>query len=197
VTRRAFAAVATAAILVFATIAGAQAQTKQHPHPVLNLDGKRRGASIPLHGVNGIADPGPSSHIGDVFPDGKIVYAREQYVLNGALPNELYQVQIAIFIGNPECEGTATFVQPSSFLQTNGAGNATARVLVGTPGNGANPEQPGNNPNPDHPELPSPIPPGVTNMTQGFIWQIRHVESGVVHYETNCTAAFEDSRFVP
>src|SRR5512133_1121682 len=58
--------------------------------------------------------------------NGPMVYAQEMYVLNGALPNTTYEVDLLAYLSDPTCSGTATDFGSVS-LTTNIAGNGTTR----------------------------------------------------------------------
>ena len=59
----------------------------------------------------------------NIHPDGPTVFAHEQYVVNGALPNTTYQVWLTAT--DPTCS-TVLFAMQTATITTNAAGNGTA-----------------------------------------------------------------------
>jgi hypothetical protein len=53
------------------------------------------------------------------------IYAGEEYVLNGALPNTTYRATLEPFLGDSTCAGTLIDL-PTATLATYAAGNGTA-----------------------------------------------------------------------
>jgi hypothetical protein len=74
-----------------------------------------------LTAVNGA--PLRSGVVENIHANGPIVYAHEQYVLNGAVPNTTYHVVLMIFPGDTTCSGTPAVSIPTASIATNGAGN--------------------------------------------------------------------------
>src|SRR4051812_2282491 len=67
-----------------------------------------------------------SGFVENIHANGPIVYAHEQYVLNGAAPNTTYHVALMIFPGDTTCSGTPAVTIPTATIDTNAAGNGVA-----------------------------------------------------------------------
>jgi hypothetical protein len=59
----------------------------------------------------------------NIHPNGPNVFAHEQYVVNGALPNATFQVWLTV--ADATCS-TVMFAMQTATLTTNAAGNGTA-----------------------------------------------------------------------
>jgi hypothetical protein len=134
-------------------------------YPLNMENGGRRGAQIPLRAVGGT--PFRSGSVVDTFTEGPQNYAIERYQLNGAEPNTIYQIQLVIHLGNDSCSGQP-IIQPSVPLITNQNGNGQSSIRV----------------------PPGFIPPIAFDRVNSLSWQL--LKNGVVHYDTACTAIFED-----
>lgn len=132
----------------------------------LNLPGGGpRGARIPLRPVNGA--PFQSGAVVDTFTEGPQNYAIERYQLNGGDPNATYQIQLVIHLGSDSCSGNSV-IQPSVPLTTNKNGNGQSSIRI----------------------APGFIPPVAFDRVNSLYWQL--IKDGVVRYDTECTAIFED-----
>ena len=87
-------------------------------------DGVYHSTHYNLVAVN--AAPLRSGFVENIHANGPIVYAHEQYVLNGAAPNTAYQVTLMIFPGDTTCSGAPAATIPTATIQTNGDGNGVA-----------------------------------------------------------------------
>jgi len=65
-----------------------------------------------------------------IHPDGPQVYARHVYELNGAEPNQSYQVVISIWTSNVTCSGAPALEIPAAVVVTNISGNGHADVVL-------------------------------------------------------------------
>jgi hypothetical protein len=93
------------------------------------LDGiQSRGGSqqIPLASVGDA--PLKSGFVENIHPNGPIVYAHEQYVVNGATPTTSYQVTILVFLTDTSCASTPLAI-PTATLETTPNGNGVAEVV--------------------------------------------------------------------
>jgi hypothetical protein len=106
------AVIAAAAAAVLATLAAAAPFPAQH---------------FPLIPVAG--EPLRTGFVEVIHPDGPRIYARHVYQLNGARPNEAYDVVISIWTSNVACAGAPQFVLPVAVVTTNGAGNGRADAV--------------------------------------------------------------------
>jgi len=87
-------------------------------------DSVYHSAHYNLTAVN--AAPLRSGFVENIHANGPIVYAHEQYVLNGAAPNTTYHVVLMIFPGDTTCSGTPAVTIPTATIHTNAAGNGVA-----------------------------------------------------------------------
>jgi hypothetical protein len=71
--------------------------------------------------------PLQSGFVENIHPNGPNVFAHEEYVLKGAMPNTSYTVTIHVFAG-PGCTNTL-FDLDTATLTTNPAGNGTAEKV--------------------------------------------------------------------
>ena len=99
-----------------------------------------------------------SGFVENIHPNGPIVFAHEQYVVNGAEPNTTYQVWLAVF--DPTCS-TPIFTAETATITTNAAGNGTA-LHVFTPADAA----------------------GLNGLTIGGTWTL--TTGGAPEYATAC-----------
>jgi hypothetical protein len=72
------------------------------------------------------AAPLRSGFVENIHANGPVVYAHEQYALNGAAPNTAYHVVLMIFPGDTTCAGPPAVSIPTATIDTNGAGNGVA-----------------------------------------------------------------------
>jgi len=63
----------------------------------------------------------------NIHANGPNVFAHENYVVNGAIPNTDFQVAISVWVDNTACTGDPSFTLPTATLSTNGAGNGQAQ----------------------------------------------------------------------
>jgi len=85
-------------------------------------DGVYRSSHIALNPVGGASLR--NGFVENIHANGPIVYAHEQYVLNGAAANTTYQVVLMVFPGDPSCSSSPLSI-PVTTVQTNAAGNGT------------------------------------------------------------------------
>jgi hypothetical protein len=101
-----------------------------------------------------------SGFVENIHPNGPIIFAREQYVVNGAVPNTTYDVVLMIFPLDTSC--TSTPIQMlTATITTNAAGNGTA-YHVFTPADAT----------------------GLHGLTIGGIWTLQ--ANGTTVYTTGC-----------
>jgi hypothetical protein len=108
-----------------------------------------------------------SGFVENIKADGPQIYAREIYVLNGAVANAEYGITRDFFFQDPNCEGNLVFHDDVATVTTNASGNARADVVV-TPDQVAGFE-------------------GV----HGVAWTVRNA-AGALAYRTACTAVTLD-----
>ena len=63
----------------------------------------------------------------NIHANGPTVFAHENYVVNGGIPNTDFQVEISVFVGDTTCAGQPSFTLPTATLTTNAAGNGQAQ----------------------------------------------------------------------
>jgi hypothetical protein len=133
---------------------------------VLNTPGGGpAGARIPIRPVGGA--PLQSGSVVDTFMEGPHNFAIERYQLNGAEPNTTYQVNLVISLFVQDCSGQP-IIQPSVPVTTNAQGNGQASIRV----------------------PPQFIPAIAKGQTNSLRWEF--LNNGVVRYDTECVAIFED-----
>jgi hypothetical protein len=103
----------------------------------------------------------------NIHPNGPNVYARERYVLNGALANQRYEVRLLVHLFDASCSSTPVPFR-STALDTNGAGNGSAQLLL----------------------RPEDVPTAVRNATHGVHWEVWR--DGTLAYKTACTSVTLD-----
>lgn len=113
------------------------------------------------------AAPLRTGFVENTHANGPTVYAQEMYVLNGALPNTTYEVDLLAYLFDPTCSGAATDFGSVS-LTTNIAGNGTTRRVF----------------------RPEDVPLEIRNATHGVRWEVR--TAGTTVYATTCTAVTLD-----
>jgi hypothetical protein len=62
----------------------------------------------------------------NIHANGPNVFAHENYLVNGAIPNTDFHVEISVWVGNTACTGDPSFTMETATLSTNGAGNGHA-----------------------------------------------------------------------
>ena len=92
----------------------------------VNADGVYRTEHISLHALG--SSPLRSGSVTNIHANGPVVYANEQYHLNGAKANTTYQVILQVYVGNANCSGTPTVVRPTATFTTNRAGNGHGKA---------------------------------------------------------------------
>jgi hypothetical protein len=106
------------------------------------------------------AAPLRGGFVENIHANGPNVYAHEQYVLNGAVPNSSYEVVLLIFPGDTTCSSTPVSLATAT-IQTNLAGNGVA-YHVFTPADAES----------------------LRGLTVGLVWTF--VAGGSVDYRTGC-----------
>jgi hypothetical protein len=132
--------------------------------PVALADGVYHSSHIALIPVG--SAPLRSGFVENIHPNGPNVFAHEEYVLNGAMPNTSYTVTIHAFAGSG-CTN-ALFDLDTATLTTNPAGNGTAEKVF----------------------TPADVG-GLANSTTYFYWTVS--TGGSVAYMTACQTIRLDS----
>jgi hypothetical protein len=133
--------------------------------PAALADALYHSSHIPLSPVG--SSPLRSGFVENIHPNGPNVFAHEQYVLNGAMPNTEYTVEIHIST-TPGCiDPFLNF--PTATFTTNAAGNGSS-TKVFTPADVA----------------------GLANSTIYVFWTVA-TSDGTVVYMTSCQSAMLDS----
>jgi hypothetical protein len=131
--------------------------------PPAASDAVYHSAMIPFSAIGNA--PLRSGFVENIHANGPIVFAHEQYVVNGAEPNTTYTVVITIFVKDPTCSNAGTFSFPTATLKTNSAGDGTAHHVF-TPEDATN--------------------AGIRGLLVGGMWQL--VANGTPEYATGCAA---------
>ena len=97
----------------------------------------------------------------NIHANGPTVFAHENYVVNGGIPNTDFQVAISVWVGNTACTGDPSFTLSTATLTTNAAGNGEAHHVFS-------------------PEDAS----GVRNTTDGALWTLS--VNGAPVYTSGC-----------
>lgn len=63
----------------------------------------------------------------NIHPNGPVSAAHERYMINGAMPNTSYQVEIQVF---ESCGGDFMLFIPTVLLETNNNGNASGKFTI-------------------------------------------------------------------
>jgi hypothetical protein len=93
----------------------------------VNADGVYKTEHISLLALGD--NPLRSGSVTNIHANGPIVYANEQYHLNGAEANTTYGVFLEVWVGDDECSGDPAFVLgPTSSFTTNRAGNGHGKA---------------------------------------------------------------------
>lgn len=108
-----------------------------------------------------------SGFVQNIHPNGPNVYARERYVLNGALPHQQYEVRLLVHLFDETCSNVPVLFAATG-LGTNGAGNGTAQLVI----------------------RPEDVPPAVRNATHGVRWEVWR--GATLAYKTACTSVTLD-----
>jgi hypothetical protein len=132
--------------------------------PAALADGVYHSSHIALMPVG--SAPLQSGFVENIHPNGPSVFAHEEYVLNGAMPNTSYTVTIHAFAGTG-CTNTL-FDLDTATLTTNPAGNGTAEKVF----------------------TPADVD-GLANSTTYFYWTVS--SGGSVTYMTACQTIQLDS----
>ena len=92
-----------------------------------NADGVYKTQHINLQALGD--SPLRSGSVTNIHANGPIVYANEQYHLNGAKANTAYGVYLEVHVGDAECsEPPALVLGPTSTFTTNRAGNGHGKA---------------------------------------------------------------------
>jgi hypothetical protein len=126
--------------------------------PVARADSVYHSAHVPF-AVVGDA-PLRSGFVENIHANGPVIFAHEQYVVNGAEPNTAYDVVLLVFPGDTGCASAPVEIGTATIM-TNGAGNGTAF----------------------HVFAPSDAD-GLHGLTVGGMWELR--SGGVTEYATAC-----------
>jgi hypothetical protein len=127
--------------------------------PQVSADQTFHTERIPLLPVAGA--PLHQGFVVDVHANGPVIFAQERYVLVGATPNGVYQVQLMAHLSSDgSCSGRLIATIPEATLLTNAAGNGEAGFTF----------------------IPAQAPPPGTYDLQ---WQV--LTGGTVAYQTACT----------
>jgi hypothetical protein len=93
----------------------------------VNADGVYRTEHISLQALDDA--PLRSGSVTNIHANGPIVYANEQYHLNGAEANTTYEVFLEVYVGDDDCsEDPVLVLGPTSTFTTNGAGNGHGKA---------------------------------------------------------------------
>jgi hypothetical protein len=94
---------------------------------VASADAVYHAQHISLTPVGG--EPLRNGFVQNIHTNGPVVYAHEQYVVNGAAADASLQVTLLIWATNTECSGDPALVLPTAVVATNAAGNGTAKAV--------------------------------------------------------------------
>ena len=97
----------------------------------------------------------------NIHPNGPNVFARELYSLQGANPDESFQVHLQIWPQSLTCTGTPVDL-PTAVIETNGQGNGSAAAVLS----------------------PEDVA-GLRNMRFSIAWIVE--QRGETQYATDCT----------
>jgi hypothetical protein len=113
------------------------------------------------------AAPLRSGFVENIKANGPQIYAREIFVVNGAVPDAAYRVTRDFYFQDPDCDGDLVFHEDVATLATNASGNAKADAVI-------RPEQVA----------------GFEGV-HGVAWTVRDA-AGAVSYRTACTTVTLD-----
>jgi hypothetical protein len=92
----------------------------------VNADGVYKTEHIDLLALGD--NPLRSGSVTNIHANGPIVYANEQYHLNGAEANTTYGVFLEVWVGDDSCSEGPDLVLPTSSFATNRAGNGHGKA---------------------------------------------------------------------
>ena len=92
----------------------------------VNADGVYKTEHISLRAIDD--DPLRSGSVTNIHANGPIVYANEQYHLNGAEANTTYGVFLEVWVEDDSCSESPDLVLPTSSFTTNRAGNGHGKA---------------------------------------------------------------------
>ena len=139
--------------------------------PPALADQTQHSIHAPLSAVPGSpGEPLRSGFVEDIHANGPTIYAQEIYQLNGAKPSTTYQVTLNIYKEVKQCTSLAIpAIVTDTNLTTNTVGDAKGQATF---------------------TLSAATATGLRGGTYGVIWTVS--DSGVVAYETACTAVTLD-----
>ncbi len=115
---------------------------------------------LPLH----------SGFVENIHANGEVIFAHENYVLNGAELDATYQVVLMIYPLDTSCGGGPILELLTATISTNVVGNGKAQAV-----------------------FKMPVDPSFHNLTVGGRWQLRDVATATVpYYQTGCTIIHTD-----
>ena len=92
----------------------------------VDADGVYKTQHISLRVIDD--DPLRSGSVTNIHANGPIVYANEQYHLNGAEANTTYGVFLEVWVEDRSCSESPDLALPTSSFTTNGAGNGHGKA---------------------------------------------------------------------
>ncbi len=107
-----------------------------------------------------------SGFVENIHVNGPVIFAQENYVLNGALPNSTFTVR---FFAHPACGYAPLLWLPTASFSTNEAGNGQGRAVM----------------------PPEMIPAYLRGATIGGHWEV-WLEDSSLAYTTECTTIVLD-----
>jgi hypothetical protein len=116
---------------------------------------------LPFAAVGGDPDL-RAGHVINSHSNGPIRYAREDYMVNGARPNETYDVVIRVFLSTA-CTGDPDLALPTAAIETGAEGQGQAA----------------------HVFVPADVAPFGPPLTVHANWVLQR--GGVTEYQTDCT----------
>lgn len=116
--------------------------------------------SLPFGAVDG--SPLRRGFVERLAAEGRSVFARERYVLEGAVPDQAFEVRLLVHLFDPTCSNKPVAFT-STRLVTDSVGDGSAGLTVRT----------------------EDVPPAVRGVRHGVRWEIRSGET--VLYRTECT----------
>jgi hypothetical protein len=102
-----------------------------------------------------------SGFVENIHTNGPNVFAHENYVVNGGIPNTDLQVEISVWVGDTACTGDPSVTLTTATLSTNVAGNGKAQ----------------------HVFIPDDAS-GIHNTVDGAMWTLS--ANGAAVYESGC-----------
>jgi len=128
---------------------------------VVSADRAYHTERLEFEAVGGAPELG-AGHVINAHSNGPIRYARETYMVNGAEPNETYDVIIQVFLGS-ECTGTPDVALTTEVIETGAKGQGHA----------------------SHVFVPADVAPFNPPLTVHAQWVLER--NGTVDYQTDCT----------